>query len=86
MQKHTNIYLAYFDYGETDFMPCEVCNSRMVDVHHINGRGKGKDVIENLIGLCRNCHLLAHAEKISKIILQEIHNLFMKENGSTKNN
>jgi 5-methylcytosine-specific restriction endonuclease McrA len=45
-----------------DFVPCEICGNRAVDVHHIENRGMGgdptagKDVIENLMGLCRGCH------------------------------
>lgn len=74
MQKHTKIYLDYFGYGEQSFIPCEVCGSRAVDIHHINGRGKGKDVIENLMALCRYHHNQAHAEKLSKVELQERHN------------
>ena len=60
MKKHTRIYLKHFGYGEQDFIPCEMCSSRAVDVHHIEARGMGgsktKDYIENLAGLCRNCH------------------------------
>lgn len=62
MKKHTKIYLDFFNYGEQDFVPCEVCNTRAVDVHHINPRRMGgdpnadKDIIENLAGLCRICH------------------------------
>lgn len=45
-----------------DFIPCEVCGKRATDIHHIDARGMGgdptgkKDVIENLMGLCRKCH------------------------------
>ena len=63
MQKHVKIYMDFFDYGEQDFMPCEWCGKRLNDCHHINGRGKGKDVIENLVGLCRECHLKCHSSK-----------------------
>jgi predicted restriction endonuclease len=78
MKKHTRIYLQHFSYGEQDMIPCEICGSRAVDIHHIRGRGKGKDVIENLMGLCRDHHNQAHADKISKTELQEIHNKFMQ--------
>ena len=61
MKNHTKVYMDYFGYGEDDFISCEVCERRAVDVHHINCRGMGgskeKDVIENLMGLCRECHL-----------------------------
>ena len=78
MQKHTRIYLDYFDYGEQDSIPCEMGCGLAVDVHHINGRGKGKDVIENLIGLCRDRHTDVHLCKISKQKLQKIHLNFMR--------
>ena len=77
MKKHTKIYLEYFGYGDRDMIPCEICRTRAADIHHINGRGIGKDVIENLMALCRDCHNQAHAEKISKAELQDIHNKFM---------
>jgi hypothetical protein len=65
MKKHTKIYLDFYGYGEQDFVPCESCGTRAVDVHHINARGMGgdpnadKDAIENLVGLCRICHTKA---------------------------
>ena len=53
--------MTFFDYGETDFIMCEMCQQdRAVDIHHLNSRGMGgsnsKDYIENLMGLCRDCH------------------------------
>ena len=54
--------MKHFAYYEQDFIPCEVCGSRAVDIHHINARGMGGvsknrlDVIENLQALCRYCH------------------------------
>lgn len=77
MTKHCRIYMRHFDYGEQDFIPCEACGREAVDIHHINGRGPGKDVVENLMGLCRRCHDFAHAEKLSKSELQYIHNNFL---------
>ena len=77
MQAHTKIYMNYFGYGEQDFVPCEVCGAKSVDVHHLNGRGKGKDVIENLVAFCRKCHNAAHGlEKtyLHKDVLKAIHN------------
>jgi hypothetical protein len=32
MKKHTKIYLNYFGYDTTDFIPCEVCGSQAVDI------------------------------------------------------
>lgn len=78
MKKHVKVYCDHFGYGEQSYMPCEICGVRLNDCHHIHGRGPGKDVIENLMGLCRECHNLAHAEKISKEDLQKIHNFFLE--------
>lgn len=61
MKKHTKVYLDYFGYGAEDFIGCEVCGSRAVDIHHIEARGMGGskklDTIENIMALCRNCHV-----------------------------
>lgn len=61
MKKHIKIYLEHFDYDTDDFIPCEVCGRKAVDIHHIDCRGMGgsktKDTIENLQALCRPCHL-----------------------------
>ena len=80
MQKHTKVYYKYFDYGEQDVILCEACGRPAVDTHHIDGRGEGKDIIENLMALCRRCHMMAHESKISKSELQYIHNNFIAGN------
>jgi 5-methylcytosine-specific restriction endonuclease McrA len=77
MQKHTQIYLQGMGYKKTDFIPCEVCGSQAVDIHHINARGMGgsktADVIENLMGLCRSCHIEYGDKKQYKEFLKDIH-------------
>lgn len=44
-----------------DWIGCEVCGSTAVDIHHIHARGMGgsktRDTIENLMALCRKCHI-----------------------------
>lgn len=77
MTKHCRIYLKHFDYGEQDFIPCESCGREAVDIHHINGRGEGMDIIKNLMAVCRRCHDMAHNEKLSKSDMQYIHNNFL---------
>lgn len=61
MKKHTKVYLDHFGYGAEDFVGCEVCGSKAVDIHHIEARGMGgskkSDTIENLMALCRPCHV-----------------------------
>lgn len=68
MQVHTKVYMRYFGYQIAEDCTCEVYDNGTIlnDVHHIFGRGKGKDVIENLIGLCRMHHDQAHAKKSVK--------------------
>ena len=80
MKHHTSVYMRYFGYQIAEDAICEVCFNRCVDIHHVFGRGKGKDVIENLIGLCRQCHIDAHNEKITKDQLNKIHQKFINEN------
>jgi hypothetical protein len=78
--------MKYFGYQIAEDAICEVCNNgtRVQDVHHIFGRiGKWLLAIEGLIGLCRFHHDQAHAEKITKQELSDIHLKFM-ENGDNK--
>jgi len=88
MQKYVRIYLDYFDIGETDTWYCEGCMREFpinngLNIHHINGRGPGKDVIKNLMSLClrdNGCHTKAHSSKtyVSKEEFQLIHNYFLQ--------
>lgn len=80
MQKYVKIYLDYFDYKTESDVICEACGKMAIDIHHIHGRGSGKDVITNLIGLCRKCHDRAHGSKnyVSKDEFQLIHNYFLQ--------
>jgi hypothetical protein len=80
MKAYIKIYCDYFDYKTQSEVICEACGRPAVDIHHINGRGKGKDVIGNLIGLCRKCHERAHSSKnyVSKDEFQLIHNYFLQ--------
>ena len=77
MKKHTKIYLDYYSYDETDFIGCEICNSKSVDIHHLIAKGMGgsktKDYIENLIAVCRICHVKCHSNKEFNNNAKEIH-------------
>ena len=69
MKPYVKLYLDHHSlHGE--FVPCLVCNCEASEIHHIELKGMGgkagKDVIENLIALCRKCHIDAHSRKISK--------------------
>ena len=77
MKNYTKIYMIFFDYGIEDFIPCEICGERAVDINHIECRGMGgsknKDNIENLMALCRECHIKFGDKKQYKSILKNIH-------------
>lgn len=81
MTRHHKVYMTYFDYKEGEFIPCECCGRQACDIHHIDGRGKGKDVIKNLMAICRLCHTRIHDKgEISKGDAQYIHNNFLLGN------
>ena len=77
MKKHTMTYLNHFGYDISDFIPCEVCGKKAIDIHHLEARGMGgtktKDVIENLQALCRECHIKYGDKKQYKQFLKEKH-------------
>ena len=86
MRKHTKIYLDYFGYDINDFICCEVCGGRAIDIHHINARGLGgnpkgdKDVITNLMAVCRPCHEYYGDKKEHKEFLKEKHLIILAQN------
>lgn len=86
MKPHTKIYMDYFGYTVADFIACEVCGNKAVDIHHIEARGMGgskkKDYIENLQAVCRKCHILAGDLSKFKDELKRIHKLRMSNDWS----
>jgi len=77
MKAHTKLYLQGFGYTDTDFVPCEMCSCKAVDIHHIDARGMGgsdKDHINNLMALCRSCHIRYGDKKQHKKLLRQVHN------------
>ena len=77
MVKYKKVYIDYFGYFEGEYIACEVCNKPSVDIHHIDEKGMGgsntKDVIENLIAVCRECHNECHAHIEFNEKAKEIH-------------
>jgi len=74
MTPHAKIYMKHFDFVVQEEIMCEACTRPANDIHHLDGRGPGKDVISNLMALCRKCHDRIHQCKITKGDLQYIHN------------
>jgi len=84
MKSYTKLYMDYFGYHLSDWMPCEICGGTAVDLHHIERRGLGgsktKDTIENLMALCRGHHIQYGDKKQHKEMFKEVHLNFMKYN------
>ena len=82
MKKHTKLYLAYFGFDQSDFIPCEICGSQAIDIHHIECRGMGgtkeAENIDNLQALCRSCHVKYGDKKEYQEFLKEVHNYFIE--------
>jgi 5-methylcytosine-specific restriction endonuclease McrA len=85
MRKHTKIYFDYFGYTGHEFIACEVCGQRAVDIHHIHARGMGgsktKDTIENLMAVCRKCHEFYGDKKQYINFLEKRHQEFIDNYG-----
>jgi hypothetical protein len=85
MQKHTKLYLDYFGYTKEDFIACEICGKKAVDIHHIDCRGMGgskqRDTIENLMAVCRPCHMKYGDIKEYTDYLKETHLNFINNYG-----
>ena len=69
MKKYVKIYMDFHDYVLDDVILCEHCSKVAVDILQIDARGLGGDPrghrnqIENLIALCRSCHIKAETNK-----------------------
>lgn len=85
MKGHTQLYMKAFGYGVSDFIACEICGAKAVDIHHIDARGMGgsriKDHIENLMAVCRGCHMEHGDKKDRKNTLRVMHFHVMKNHG-----
>mgnify|MGYP001248731789 CR=1 FL=1 len=81
--KHVKIYMDHFGIGMDDIWFCEATGTQHkfmdMEIHHIWGRGKNMDIIENLMCLQRKIHTYAHGGKIyvSKSDFEYIHRSFL---------
>ena len=77
MKQHTKNYFQHFNLTGQEFLPCEVCQSEAVDLHHISPRGMGGasklDKVENIMALCRKCHIEYGDKKHYKAFLYTKH-------------
>jgi 5-methylcytosine-specific restriction endonuclease McrA len=81
VKNHTKVYLKEMGFSTTDWIPCEVCRATAVDIHHIESRGMGgsktADTIDNLMALCRECHVEFGDKKHYKELLVATHAMRM---------
>jgi len=74
MIKYKKVYLDYYNLTVADWIGCEVCDKTSQDIHHLKFKSQGgKDVIENLIALCRDCHNKCHDTKEFNEKAKKIH-------------
>jgi hypothetical protein len=91
MKLHTKIYLKFFGFKIPEDCFCEICGAPAQDIHHIEARGMGgdpkglKDVIENLMAVCRNCHNQYGDVPGFVALLKKIHLKFMSIYGVQSN-
>jgi 5-methylcytosine-specific restriction endonuclease McrA len=83
MKKYVKTYLDYFGYDETSWIACEMCGQTAVDINHIDAKGMGgsklKDNIENLMAMCRKCHIDLGDKKEHKVMMKVVHQVKMNE-------
>tara|TARA_Y100001972_G_C7464366_1_gene236811 strand:+ start:265 stop:564 length:300 start_codon:yes stop_codon:yes gene_type:complete len=70
LKNYKKVFSDYWGYADQDTPMCWSCYREMaVDIHHLSGRGMGgspknaKNIIVNLMPLCRPCHLKAEYSK-----------------------
>jgi 5-methylcytosine-specific restriction endonuclease McrA len=60
-----------------------MCGQTANDIHHIEARGMGgsklKDNIENLMAMCRKCHMDLGDKKEHKVMMKVVHQVKMNE-------
>ena len=81
MSDYRQAYYDRFGYDRGDFIPCELCGKKAVEIHHIiHGAGKRDHDINNLMALCRECHTQAHQNRVNRITLKLKHAEFLRYN------
>lgn len=51
MKSYTKIYLDFFGYDTSDFIPCEVTGKKAVDIAHIWPKGKYPELMDDIFNL-----------------------------------
>jgi hypothetical protein len=63
-----------------EWIACAICHRQAVDLHHIVKRSSlGSDEVENLLPVCRSCHMDCEARKYSEEEQQEYRKAWSKK-------
>lgn len=87
MKPHTKIYMTFFGYDKSDFIPSELSGKPAQAIHHIKCRGMGgdpkrkKDDIRNLMALTAEEHEKYGDKAQHMEFLQKKHYDFMRRKG-----
>lgn len=68
--------MKFFGYCIDDVILCEHCGNRGVDIHHLEPKSRAKskvNLIDNLMCLCRDCHIRAGSDRAFNEELKLIH-------------
>jgi len=88
MPIHKTVYMREMGCGEDDVLVCETpnlvnsdCTHVASEIHHVKFRSAGgKDILENLVAICKNCHDKAHGKNHgNKKMYKNIYLLFTKK-------
>ncbi len=81
MFKHTIVYKNHFGLYPNEHHYCEICGLPATGgIHHIDGRGKEMDVINNLMGVCAEHHHMCEMSKKCNEYAKVVHMQFLLVN------
>lgn len=79
MDRHIKVYSDFFEIDCHNPKKCEITGyTRGIDIHHIWGRGEGKDVPENLMAIRRDLHIKCGQNEKYNDWLEMVHSNFME--------
>lgn len=81
---YKKLYLDFFGFKDQSDCFCEICGTIAIEVHHIEARGMGgtnaAEDINNLMAVCRACHVEYGDKKKYIEFLNTKHQNFIKKN------
>jgi hypothetical protein len=73
-------FLKHYKIGIHEYVACAVCGGQAIELHHIIKRSSlGSDEVENLLPVCRSCHMDCEARKYSEEEQQECRKAWTKK-------